>query len=157
MNKINKENKVSRNKTRKEGTRKYKQTSSLQNHFCIQTYKRTKRISFPGIKPKKTQFFCLSLQPHKYKEQLYREKSRYINIIFFPFVQRDFGYRDQYWPIVPAPDHRWWWLWGNWWNKDCQRKPKYSENLPQRRFAHHKAHMTRPRFEPEPPRWEASD
>jgi hypothetical protein len=31
------------------------------------------------------------------------------------------------WPIVPAPDDRWWWLWRNWWNKDWQGKPKYSE------------------------------
>jgi hypothetical protein len=31
------------------------------------------------------------------------------------------------------------------------------ENLPQRHFAHHKSHMTTPRFEPGPPRWEASD
>jgi hypothetical protein len=28
---------------------------------------------------------------------------------------------------VPAPDDRWWWLWSNWWNKDWQGKPKYSE------------------------------
>jgi hypothetical protein len=32
-----------------------------------------------------------------------------------------------YWPIVPAPDDRWWWLWRNWWNEDWQVKPKYSE------------------------------
>jgi hypothetical protein len=31
------------------------------------------------------------------------------------------------------------------------------ENLPQRHFAHHKSHMTRPGFEPGPPLWEASD
>jgi hypothetical protein len=30
-------------------------------------------------------------------------------------------------------------------------------NLPQRHFVHHKSHMTRPRLEPGPPRWEASD
>jgi hypothetical protein len=30
-------------------------------------------------------------------------------------------------------------------------------NLPQRHFVHHKFHMTRPRLEPGPPRWEASD
>jgi hypothetical protein len=31
------------------------------------------------------------------------------------------------------------------------------ENLPQRHFVHNKSHMTRPGFEPGPPRWEASD
>jgi hypothetical protein len=31
------------------------------------------------------------------------------------------------------------------------------ENLPQRHVVHHKSHMTRPGFEPGPPRWEASD
>jgi hypothetical protein len=30
------------------------------------------------------------------------------------------------------------------------------ENVPQRRFVH-KSHMTRPGFEPGPPRWETSD
>jgi hypothetical protein len=39
----------------------------------------------------------------------------------------DFGYCGHYWPIVPAPDDRWWWLWRNWWNEDWQGKPKYSE------------------------------
>jgi hypothetical protein len=42
-------------------------------------------------------------------------------------VRCDFGYCGHYWPIVPAPDDRWWWLWRNWWNKDWQGKPKYSE------------------------------
>jgi hypothetical protein len=31
------------------------------------------------------------------------------------------------WPIVPAPDDRYWWLWSNWWNEDWQGKPKYLE------------------------------
>jgi hypothetical protein len=36
-------------------------------------------------------------------------------------------YCGHYWPIVPAPDDRWWPLWRNWWNEDWQGKPKYSE------------------------------
>jgi hypothetical protein len=31
------------------------------------------------------------------------------------------------WPIVPAPDDRWWWMWSSRWNETCQGKPKYSE------------------------------
>jgi hypothetical protein len=34
-------------------------------------------------------------------------------------------YCGNYWPTVPAPDDRWYWR--NWWNKDWQGKPKYSE------------------------------
>jgi hypothetical protein len=36
-------------------------------------------------------------------------------------------------------------------NRSTRRKPA------QRNFVHHKSHMTRPGFEPWPPRWEASD
>jgi hypothetical protein len=36
-------------------------------------------------------------------------------------------YCGHFWPIVPAPDDRWRWLWSNWWNEDWQGKPKYSE------------------------------
>jgi hypothetical protein len=31
------------------------------------------------------------------------------------------------------------------------------ENLPQRHYVHYKSHMTKPGFEPGPPRWEAND
>jgi hypothetical protein len=31
------------------------------------------------------------------------------------------------WPIVPAQDDRWWWLWSNRLNANWQGKPKYSE------------------------------
>jgi hypothetical protein len=46
---------------------------------------------------------------------------------FFQFVRWDFRYCGHYWPIVPAPDDRRGGLWRNWWNKDWQGKPKYSE------------------------------
>jgi hypothetical protein len=46
---------------------------------------------------------------------------------FFKLAGWDFGYCGHYWPIVPAPDDRWWWLWRNWWNENWQGKPKYSE------------------------------
>jgi hypothetical protein len=48
-------------------------------------------------------------------------------LFFFYFMRWDFGYCRHYWPIVPAPDDRWWWLWRNWWNENWQGKPKYSE------------------------------
>jgi hypothetical protein len=31
------------------------------------------------------------------------------------------------WPIVPAPDGGWWWMWSSRWNKNWLGKPKYSE------------------------------
>jgi hypothetical protein len=49
-----------------------------------------------------------------------------INTLFL-LVGWDFGYCGHYWPIVPAPDGRWWWLWRNWWNENLQGKSKYSE------------------------------
>jgi hypothetical protein len=36
-------------------------------------------------------------------------------------------YVGQCWPIVRAPDDRWWWLWSSRWNEDWQGRPKYSE------------------------------
>jgi hypothetical protein len=36
-------------------------------------------------------------------------------------------YCGHYWPILPTPDDRWWWLSSNMWNVDWQWKSKYSE------------------------------
>jgi hypothetical protein len=59
------------------------------------------------------------------------------------------------WPIVPAPgdydDGEFGGL------KIARETEVLGEKLPQRYFAHHKSHLTRPGFEPGPPRWEASD
>jgi hypothetical protein len=69
----------------------------------------------------------------------------------------DFGYCGHYWPIVLASGDS---------DGDCGEiggmqlageTEVLGENLPQRRFVHYKPHMTRPGFEPGPPRWEASD
>jgi hypothetical protein len=32
-----------------------------------------------------------------------------------------------YWPIVPALDDRWWWMWSSRWNENWHGKQKYSE------------------------------
>jgi hypothetical protein len=31
------------------------------------------------------------------------------------------------WPVAPAPDDRWWWMWSSRRNENWQGKPKYSE------------------------------
>jgi hypothetical protein len=31
------------------------------------------------------------------------------------------------WPIVPAPDGRWWWMWSRWSKENWRWKPKYSK------------------------------
>jgi hypothetical protein len=52
---------------------------------------------------------------------------RHINVFFFSWGETESTwYCGHYWPIVPAPDDRWW-LWSNRWNANWQGKPKYSE------------------------------
>jgi hypothetical protein len=38
-----------------------------------------------------------------------------------------FGTSATNWPIAPAPDDRWWWVWSGRRNEDWQGKPKFSE------------------------------
>jgi hypothetical protein len=61
-------------------------------------------------------------------KQHWRKWFQIKTLSFFKLAGWGFGYCGHYWPIVPAPDGRWWWLWRNWWNEDWQGKPKYAEN-----------------------------
>jgi hypothetical protein len=59
------------------------------------------------------------------------------------------------WPIVPAPgDYDDGELVGR---RLVGKTEVLGENLPQRHFVHHKSHLTRPRLEPGPLRWEPTD
>jgi hypothetical protein len=67
-------------------------------------------------------------------------------------------YCGHFWPIVPAPDDRWGWLWSNWWNEDWQGKPKNSEKTcPSAILSTTNPTWPDPGSNPGPPRWEASD
>jgi hypothetical protein len=68
-----------------------------------------------------------------------------------------FGTSATNWPIVPAPDDRRWWMWSSRWNENWHGKRKYSENVSQCHFVHHKFNMTWPGLEPGPPQWEGGD
>jgi hypothetical protein len=61
-------------------------------------------------------------------------------------------YIGHYWPIVPAPDDRWWME-----RELAEETEVLGENLPQGHYVRHKSHMTWPLHEPWPPRLEADD
>jgi hypothetical protein len=50
-----------------------------------------------------------------------RDEDSYYFFNFFGWAETEYT-----WPIVPAPDNRWW-MWSSRWNENWQRKPKYSE------------------------------
>jgi hypothetical protein len=57
-----------------------------------------------------------------------------------------------YWPILPALDYRWWWLWSSWRNEWVPRETRVlGKNLPQWRSVNHSSHMNWPGLEPGPP------
>jgi hypothetical protein len=61
-----------------------------------------------------------------------------------------------YWPIVPAPDDTWWWVWSSGW-KYWQGKPKYAEKTCSNAVMSTTNPITWPVLEPGPPRWEPGD
>jgi hypothetical protein len=65
-------------------------------------------------------FFCFLLPKFKYSFSFSEENSPLIFFLILFLVGWDWvsWYWGHYWPIVPAPDDRWWWLWRNWWNED---------------------------------------
>jgi hypothetical protein len=63
-----------------------------------------------------------------FKKYVFNNK---FNMYFFYFCHgvrlSPLGTSATVWPVVPAPDYRWRWLWSNRWNANWQGKPKYSE------------------------------
>jgi hypothetical protein len=58
------------------------------------------------------------------------------------------------WPIVPAPDDRWWWKRSSRWNENWQGKSKYSEKNCSNDLT---SHISWPGLQPGPLRREAGD
>jgi hypothetical protein len=58
---------------------------------------------------------------------LMRKVSYYCLVSWGGVRLSQFGTSATNWPIVPAHDDRWWWMWSSRWNENCQGKPKYSD------------------------------
>jgi hypothetical protein len=54
-----------------------------------------------------------------------------------------------YWPIVPALDYRWWWLWRKLVEWTSDRGNKYLEKTCPSAAVHRRSHMNWPRLEPD--------
>jgi hypothetical protein len=66
------------------------------------------------------------------KHAIRRECTMKLGLLFYFLVSWDvvrpspLGTSATNWPIVPAPDDRWW-VWSSWWNENWQGEKKYSE------------------------------
>jgi hypothetical protein len=61
------------------------------------------------------------------------------------------------WPIVPAPDCGWRWMWSSRWNENWQGKPKYPEKTCSSATFSTTNPPTGPGLKPGQPLWEAGD
>jgi hypothetical protein len=78
--------------------------------------------------------YCLYIQSRKANHassSFRREIDKFISVFFISFLvwgeTESLATSATNWPIVPAPDDRWWWVWSSRWNENWQGKPKYSE------------------------------
>jgi hypothetical protein len=73
---------------------------------------------------------CLAYPIILKMEAMYSSENSTSILVFFSFLgwveTESTWYFGHYWPIVPAPDDRWW-MWRSRWNGNWQGKRKYSE------------------------------
>jgi hypothetical protein len=95
-----------------------------------QLYQRTNRYKRTSIRLF-GKGFATCLDP--YKAIIRRIYRNVVLVLFFFLVSwcvvrlSPLGTSATNWPIIPAPDDRWWWMWSSRWKGNWQGRPKYWE------------------------------